>query len=210
MPKAEHTEEICSRFANSLKVKILMRTDTQVPGSPSADKQRRNWMLSTAAVAGLAGAGVAWWQSKATQPLTPEVDAFWRMQFDQPAGAPLNMQSFQGQALLVNFWATWCPPCVEELPLLESIWREKSVNRLQVVGLAVDQPSSVRNFLEKNQLTFPIGLAGLTGTALARSLGNSVSALPFSILFDSKGQIRAQKMGKLEANELSVWIQSLK
>lgn len=167
-------------------------------------------MLSTAVVAGLAGAGLAWWQTKAIQPLTPEVDAFWRMQFDQPDGTPLNMQSFQGQALLVNFWATWCPPCVEELPLLESIWRENSVNRLQVVGLAVDQPSSVRKFLEKNQLTFPIGLAGLTGTTLARSLGNSVSALPFSVLFDSKGQIRAQKMGKLEANELSVWIQSLK
>ena len=166
-------------------------------------------MLSTAAAATLAGAGLAGWQYRTTQPASPELDAFWRMQFDRPDGTPLNMQSYQGRALLVNFWATWCPPCVEELPLLESIWRQNSVNHLQIVGLAVDQPSSVRKFLEKNPLTFPIGLAGLTGTGLARSLGNTVSALPFSVLLDAKGHIQAQKMGKLEASELTAWIQSL-
>ncbi len=120
------------------------------------------------------------------------------------------MQDFKGKPLLLNFWATWCPPCIEELPLLESIWRQNSQNNLQILGLAIDQPSSVRRFLAQNQLSFPMGLAGLTGTELGRSLGNTASALPFSVLFNARGQVIAQKMGKLEAVDLSEWMALLK
>lgn len=172
--------------------------------------KRKMLMAGVAAAAGLAGAGVAWWR------LTPEAEsqadsqAFWQSQFDRPEGGALSAQDFKGRPLLLNFWATWCPPCVEELPLLESIWRENKSNGFQIVGLAIDQPSSVRRFLAQNPLTFPIGLAGLTGTELGRSLGNSVAALPFSVLFDARGQVLAKKMGKLEPHDLSDWLLKVK
>ena len=120
------------------------------------------------------------------------------------------MQAFKGRPLLVNFWATWCPPCIEELPLLESIWIKNGPKTLQVLGLAVDQPSSVRKFLVQQPLTFPMGLAGLNGTELGHSLGNSVNALPYSVLFNADGRIIAQKMGKLEAVDLAEWLKDLK
>lgn len=189
-----------------MSTKTLKETEI----SAKAMKSKRLLLAGVACAAGLAGAGVAWWRMTPVPAVDANVDAFWQLSFDQPDGSPLAMQGFKGQPLLLNFWATWCPPCVEELPLLESIWRQNHDKKLQVLGLAVDQPSSVRRFLAQNQLTFPMGLAGLTGTELSRSLGNSVAALPFSVLFDARGQVVAQKMGKLEPDDLSSWLALLK
>lgn len=176
---------------------------------PPTALNKRGLLAGVAAAAGLAGAGFAWWRMTPVTAADPMVDAFWQLSFEQPDGSPLTMQSFKGKPLLLNFWATWCPPCVEELPLLESIWRQNRDKNLQMIGLAVDQPSSVRRFLAQNQLTFPMGLAGLTGTELGRNLGNTASALPFSVLFNARGQVIAQKMGKLETHDLTDWLARL-
>jgi thiol-disulfide isomerase/thioredoxin len=193
-----------------LKDDAGMKMQNNVEITPGVAKSRRLWMIGAAVVSGLAGAGVAWWRLSPQPASVGDVDGFWQLGFDKPSGGELRMTEFKGRALLVNFWATWCPPCVEELPLLESFWRENGAKNLQVLGLAVDQPSSVRKFLQQNALTFPMGLAGLTGTELARSLGNSVGALPFSALFNAQGQLIAQKMGKLEPSDLADWLKVLK
>jgi len=187
-----------------------MKTLEDMKLNDKADSRRAILLTSVALTAGLSGAGWAWWRSQ-TQPVSqPNVQAFWEMRFDKPEGGELLMQDFKGHPLLVNFWATWCPPCIEELPLLESIWIQKGPKNLQILGLAVDQPSSVRSFLARHSLTFPMGLAGLNGTELGRSLGNSVNALPYSVLFAADGHMMAQKMGKLEAVELAEWLKDLK
>lgn len=175
-----------------------------------SEKKRKILMASVAAAAGLAGAGWAWWRLTPEPAHQADSAAFWQLQFDRPEGGSLSTQDFKGRPLLLNFWATWCPPCVEELPLLESIWLENKAKNFQVLGLAIDQPSSVRRFLGAHPLTFPIGLAGLTGSELGRSLGNSVAALPFSVLFDARGQVLAQKMGKLEPRDLNDWLSRVK
>ncbi len=187
-----------------------MKTQKENEMNDQAVLQKRMWLAGAACAAGLAGAGLAWWRLTPQPPADASAEAFWQLSFEQPDGSPLAMQGFKGKPLLLNFWATWCPPCVEELPLLESIWRQNSEKQLQILGLAVDQPSSVRRFLAQNQLTFPIGLAGLTGTELGRSLGNTMAALPFSVLFNAQGWVVAQKMGKLEAADLADWLALLK
>jgi thiol-disulfide isomerase/thioredoxin len=187
-----------------------MKTLKENEMNDQAVLKKRIWLAGAACAAGLAGAGLAWWRLTPQPPADANAEAFWQLSFEQPDGSPLAMQGFKGKPLLLNFWATWCPPCVEELPLLESIWRQNSENKLQILGLAVDQPSSVRRFLAQNQLTFPIGLAGLTGTELGRSLGNTMAALPFSVLFNAQGRVLAQKMGKLEAADLADWLAQLK
>ena len=115
------------------------------------------------------------------------------------------MAAFAEKPLLVNFWATWCPPCVEELPLIDRFWRENASNGFQVVGLAIDQPSPVKKFLQRHALSFPVGLAGMGGTELAKSLGNATGALPFSVFFNADGTIWRQKLGQLSSDDLLQW-----
>lgn len=162
-----------------------------------------------AAAAGLAGAGVAWWkfQPHDAPGVSPAqaVEAFWGLSFDTPDGQPLAMNSFRGKVLLVNFWATWCPPCVEELPLLDFFYQENKGKNIQVVGLAVDQPSAVRTWLQTRPLNFPVGMAGLNGTNLSKSLGNQAGGLPFTLLFDVSGQLLHRKIGKVTPEDLVAW-----
>ena len=117
----------------------------------------------------------------------------------------LSMAAFSGKPLLVNFWATWCPPCVEELPLIDAFWRQNQASGFQVVGLAIDQPTAVRRFLQRQALGFPMGLAGLGGTELAKSLGNASGGLPFSVFFNADGGIWGKKLGQLSQDDLTQW-----
>ena len=162
-----------------------------------------------AALAGVAGAGAAWWKfqpKNATPAETAKiVESFWAMSFDTPDGKPLPMSSFRGKFLLVNFWATWCPPCVEELPLLDFFYQENKNKNVQIVGLAVDQPSAVRTWLRTRPLNFPVGMAGLGGTELSKSLGNVSGGLPFSVVFATSGQLLHRKTGKVLPEELTRW-----
>ena len=115
------------------------------------------------------------------------------------------MDIFRGKPLLVNFWATWCPPCVEELPMIDAFYRQHVGKSWQVLGLAIDQPSAVRTFLARTPVSFPIGLAGLEGTELGKSLGNASGGLPFSVVVSAAGQLLHRKIGRLSATDLSGW-----
>jgi thiol-disulfide isomerase/thioredoxin len=167
---------------------------------------RRNWLLAAVAGAAVAaGAGVAWWRQQPAALDAAAVERLWTLNFDTPQGTPLAMAGFKGRPLLVNFWATWCPPCVEEMPLLDSFFRQHAAKGWQVVGLAVDQPSSVRTFLQKRPVGFPIGMAGLEGTELTRSLGNLSGGLPFSVVFAPDGSVRQRRMGRVSEADLQAW-----
>lgn len=180
--------------------------------SPVADSGRRGLLVGAALAAAAAGGGLAWWRSAPATPgaMPLAVDgpeaALWALSFDTPAGGTLAMQSLRGRPLLINFWATWCPPCIEELPLLNRFYRESAANGLQMLGLAIDQPSAVRNFLHKMPLDFPVGLAGLGGTELGRSLGNGTGGLPFTVMLDARGGVQHRKMGKVSEAELLQWV----
>ncbi len=89
--------------------------------------------------------------------------------------------------------------------MVDRFFRDQAANGWQVVGLAIDQPSAVRKFLERTPVTFPIGLAGLRGTDLLRQLGNTGGGLPFTIVVSADGSVAARKMGKLEAADLDAW-----
>ncbi len=177
------------------------------PGSAVPPASRRSLLLFGAVAVGAAaaGGGLAWWRLKPGPPAEGALAALWGQSFQTPAGESLAMTDLRGQKILLNFWATWCPPCVEEMPLLDRFHRENTASGWKVVGLAIDQPSSVRSFLARIPVTFPIGLAGLGGTDLVRSLGNESGGLPFTVVIDEKGQIRQRKMGQVTPADLSAW-----
>jgi len=168
-------------------------------------KRRRALYAAVAAIAGLGGAGLAWWRF-APGPLdtAAEMDV-WSMDFETPGGSRLLMQGLRGRPLLLNFWATWCPPCVEELPLLDAFHKENAANGWQVLGLAVDKAEPVRAFLSRQPLGFPVALAGVDGLNLSKALGNRAGGLPFSVLFGSNGTVLARKIGKLSSRDLTLW-----
>ena len=172
---------------------------------------RRRWLVTGVAVAGaVAGAGVAWWRLRPAASAGPGGDgdaaqALWSLTLDTPSGGPLALASLRGRNLLVNFWATWCPPCVDEMPLLDRFFRENSASGWNVVGLAIDQPSSVRQFLARSPVSFPVGMAGLQGTDLGKALGNQSGGLPFTVVIGADGLIRQRKMGQVTPEDLARW-----
>lgn len=174
----------------------------------TSSSTRRTWMLGgVAAAAAVAGAGAAWWRRSApTQAVGEQLSAsFWASRFEQPDGSSLQMASLKGKQLLLNFWATWCPPCIEELPMVDRFYRDQRVNGWQVVGLAIDRPEAVKKFLARTPVTFPIGITGLDGTELVRELGNTGGGLPFTLVLAANGSVMARKMGQLLPADLDAW-----
>ena len=175
-------------------------------------QRRRLLTTGVAAAAALAGASAAYWRSQQTaitaSQLYNVIDLgyFWQTQFDTPDGGKLAMQSLKGKPLLINFWATWCAPCVEELPLLERFYSENKSKSVQIVGLAADKPAAVQTFLKKLPLSFPIGITDLSGIALSKSWGNLAGGLPFSVMLAADGRVMQRKMGKLSEDDLKVWL----
>jgi len=177
------------------------------PESSGASPQPRRRFLyaGVGAAAALAGAGYAWWKFQPSDVADDASDKLWPLSFQTPAGATLAMQSLRGRPLLLNFWATWCPPCVEELPLLDSFFREHSAKSWQVLGLAIDQPSAVRSFLQKTPVSFPVGMAGLGGTELTKTFGNLTGGLPFTVVIGASGKVLQRRMGRVTAADLAQW-----
>ena len=172
----------------------------------------RRGLLAAGAVAALAGAGLGWALRRQAQQPSHANDAdparvadVWGLRFENPAGGEVLLANLRGRPLLLNFWATWCPPCVEELPMLDRFQRDHRTAGWQVLGLAVDSAAPVREFLAKHPVGFTIGLAGMEGLALSRALGNTSGGLPFSVIFDARGQPMERKLGAVTWDELSTW-----
>lgn len=168
-------------------------------------RRRALWLGSAAAAAGL---GVALWRGR-----QDDADAetgvgpadFWGLRFAKPGGGELAMAALRGRPLLLNFWATWCPPCIREMPEIDRFARQFSSNGWQVLGLAADQEKPVRDFLDRNPVSYPIALAGLEGITLSRRLGNESGALPFTVAFDARGKLVHRHLGETRFELLSSW-----
>lgn len=169
---------------------------------------RRTLTLGAVAVgAAAAGAGWAWWHQHQTRSPRASELPWWHTRFERPQGGDLGLVDFQGQVLVVNFWATWCPPCVEEMPLLDGFAQQQRPKGWQVLGLALDNMAAVQSFLKRIPVSFPIAIAGLAGLDLSRQLGNDKGQLPFTAVWDRQGWLRQVQLGPLQAADLSAWAQ---
>jgi len=125
------------------------------------------------------------------------------------AGKPESLGKWKGKALLVNFWATWCAPCVQEMPELSALADEEAGKRFNVIGIGIDSPSAMSEFAAKHNIKYPLYVGGMGGTELSRGFGNPSGGLPFTVLIGADGQVRKTYLGKLKFDELKADLAAL-
>lgn len=112
---------------------------------------------------------------------------------------------FQGRPLLVNLWASWCGPCIEEMPELERFAQSQGAGGTQVVGIALDDAEAVRAFLAKVPVTYPIALDAPGPRDAGVQLGNVRGVLPYTVLIGADGRVARQKIGPFGHGEIDAW-----
>jgi thiol-disulfide isomerase/thioredoxin len=118
------------------------------------------------------------------------------------AGVIRNSSEWQGKILVINFWATWCPPCIEEMPVLTEFHDQYSSMGVQVVGVAVDNPDQVQDFVDLYDINFPVVVGQNEAVELGKKMGNRISALPYTAIFDQKGKTLYAQPGKISEETL--------
>lgn len=115
--------------------------------------------------------------------------------FGSPSSSSLQVADFDGQVRLVNYWATWCPPCVKEVPDLQRLFETYRERGFVVIGVALDEPAKADAFLRELAVTYPSVTDRRNAVLVMQQLGNKAGALPFSVIVDRSGTVREARLG---------------
>jgi thiol-disulfide isomerase/thioredoxin len=166
------------------------------------DKGRRDTLILGAA--GLAAAAAGFLVGPALLNLggDAEADALRQARFADLEGKVQQLAQWRGRVLVCNFWATWCAPCREEIPLLVAARKKYASAGLEIVGIAIDNGDKVRQFSSFMGITYPVLVAEADGLDLMRRLGNSGGGLPYTVFVNRRGALVHRKLGALKDGEL--------
>ncbi len=134
--------------------------------------------------------------------------ALYAASFPDLNGQELALGKWQGQVMVLNFWATWCVPCREEMPIFDRVFKKFANQRVAFVGLAADEKAKVAPFLQQSPVSYPILIGDLDALEFARRLGAKQAALPFTAIIDRNGRIVRTKLGPYTEAELEAQIRS--
>lgn len=118
------------------------------------------------------------------------------------SGKTSSLAQWKGRPLIVNFWATWCAPCVEEMPELNVLQAEIASKNIKIVGIGIDSQENIAQFAQKYNISYPLYVAGTEATALLRQFGNQAGGLPFTVLIDRDGLTKKVYLGRIQFAEL--------
>ncbi|CRI65350.1 Alkyl hydroperoxide reductase/ Thiol specific antioxidant/ Mal allergen [Thiocapsa sp. KS1] len=125
------------------------------------------------------------------------------------AGREVSSEAWAGKVVVINYWASWCPPCVREMPLFIETQEALGAAGVQVVGIAVDRLEDVEKFVADYPVNYPILMANPEAVALSKRLGNRVEGLPFTVIFDRRGRRVFSRTGEVTAAELKAELDAL-
>jgi thiol-disulfide isomerase/thioredoxin len=167
----------------------------------------RHWLLSLAIAVAVAVAGVGAGKWVAHHFINaggdpPGGDAIYAVTLPDLGGTPQPLRQWQGKVLVVNFWATWCAPCREEMPALVAAQARYASKGLQIVGIGIDDAPKMRQFAESIRLNYPALDGGYGALELSKTLGNSLMALPFTVVVDRQGHVAQRHLGPLSQADL--------
>jgi len=138
----------------------------------------------------------------ASEPAGPVANLFAQTMPDDK-GTQQALAQWRGKPLLVNFWAPWCAPCVQEMPELSRLQTDGKYKDLQVIGIGIDTPTNIAEFNQKFKIGFPLLVGGTNGTELSRTLGNAQGGLPFTVLIGADGTVKKGYLGRLNFDKLA-------
>jgi thiol-disulfide isomerase/thioredoxin len=159
-------------------------------------------VIAVASAAG--GAGYFLWQrgadTRTERPLGPKAVAerVYAARLTDLKGAPQSIGQWRGQVLVINFWATWCAPCREEIPGFVSLQERYGARGLTFVGIALDQPDKIAEFAREFRINYPLLVGGLDTMELLREAGNRVGVLPYTLVIDRAGKLVSRQPGGLK------------
>lgn len=171
-----------------------------------------NWRLTLATVVAAAiGAAVGVGGFLYYESVRMEAEATIRPAFQLPDldDRPQSVEQWDGKVVVLNFWATWCPPCVREVPMLVDVQRELGPKGLQIVGIAVDKREVARDFAEKADVNYPILYGVQSALEVSQLYQNDAGTLPHTAIIDRRGQVRHVFRGELNRPELEAAIRPL-
>jgi thiol-disulfide isomerase/thioredoxin len=153
----------------------------------------------------LVGLGASYLRHReATSPLPPNVyQELLSQSWLDPQGQAIDTAKWGNKTLVINFWASWCPPCIEEMPLLAKLSTQVDASKVSIIGIAIDSPSNIRSFLAKTSVPYPIVVGGMDGSNWGKKLGNQEGALPYTVVIDPKGNKLFYKLGKLTEDDVN-------
>jgi thiol-disulfide isomerase/thioredoxin len=162
--------------------------------------RRLRLLFITAGAGALAlalGVGVAVWIRMA-----PDASALLALSLPDTQGTVQPLRQWRGKVLVVNFWATWCEPCREEMPEFVHVQRELGPRGVQFVGIAVDNPDKVARFAKELELNYPALIGGYDAIDLSKPLGNDLLALPFTVVISRGGRVALTQVGPVKPTQL--------
>lgn len=141
-------------------------------------------------------------QHTPTPALNNTVDDFFHQSMQDVSGKTTALSQWKGQPLIINFWATWCPPCVQEIPELNALQTEINAQKIHILGIGIDSHDNITQFAQKHNITYPLYIAGTNGTMLLRQFGNQANGLPFTVLINKNGEIKQVYLGSIPFDKL--------
>jgi thiol-disulfide isomerase/thioredoxin len=118
------------------------------------------------------------------------------------SGKQHDIAEWKGKILIINFWATWCPPCKKEIPEFTALQKQYSAQGLQFIGVTIDDKDSVVDYLSSTKINYPVLMAEDEGIALAHKLGDISGTVPFTIVVNAEGQIIHRHPGNFSKEQI--------
>jgi thiol-disulfide isomerase/thioredoxin len=182
-------------------------------------QSKKTPLILILSIVGLLSLGLGWgvgtfFDKTGLSSKSPVENALWAefiaTPWKTPDGSAIDTSHWVGKTVVLNFWGSWCPPCVEEMPMLARVSDELKSQNVIFVGIGIDSPSNIREFLKKMPIPYTIAIGGLDGSNWAKRLGNEAGGLPFTVIIGPNGLSKMTKLGKISEEEIKSSIKNTK
>jgi thiol-disulfide isomerase/thioredoxin len=174
-------------------------------------RAREAWLIVLVGLAAaVAGYAYYLYRSPTPPPTDPAaIGELMKARFSDLQGNTASIDQWRGNVLVINFWATWCEPCREEIPLFIRLQKKYGDRGLKFVGIALDRPEAVKPYAAEMGMNFPVLIGGPDAIDLARRTGNRSAVLPYTIVIDSKGRVAMAEIGVVKESRVEPLLASL-